>query len=123
MGCIEYPDMPADVVPDKCRSCDGHCCKIYADHDHGGGRPWTVWFEEWCENWLAEFAATEADKRFVPLFDPLEVHMGGNEHMLADLRARGIDPDSCQYRGQSGCLLPREFRPKVCRLYVCKEAQ
>lgn len=112
-----------DVVPEKCLSCDGQCCRIYLDSIDGGTRDSQVMFEEWCESWDQEFENAGAKLHVQPLFDPLVVHMVGNEHLKRELISKGIDPDSCQYRGPKGCLLPRNFRPTVCRQYVCQDEQ
>ena len=103
----------------KCSKCGGKCCRIYLSALDGGGRPGDTWFEEWVEDWNEEFKVCGADQAMNPLFDPLEVHMGDNEGMIEELKARGIDPDFCKYHGAEGCLLPREKRPKSCREYMC----
>ena len=56
-----------------------------------------------------------------PQFEPLEVHKSGNEHMIDELKSRGIDPEYCKYLGVDGCLLPRDKRPKACREYMCEK--
>ena len=105
----------------KCTKCGGKCCKIYLASLEGGCRPPGTWFEEWVEEWDNEFKNTGATALMPPLFYPLVAHLSGNQWMLNELKARGIDPDSCVYRGPNGCLLPRKNRPKVCREYMCKE--
>ena len=79
-------------------------------------------FEEWCESWTEMFTESGALAVVQPQFDPLEVHMSGNEHMRIELLEEGVDPGSCVYRGKKGCLLPRENRPKICREYMCKDS-
>ena len=105
-----------------CKKCGGNCCLLYLHVRDGGARPINTWFEEWAEDWTEEFeicgALTSGVKQ---LFNPLEVHLKGNEHMKEALIARGINPNACQYLGKNGCLLPREKRPKSCREYVCKK--
>lgn len=107
-----------DKIADKCKRCGGKCCELYSPETFSKYQ--SVWFEEYVESWLESFEESGATKTGIkPQFDPLEVHMGGNEHMMWELVQKGIDPDSCQYRGQKGCLLPRDKRPQVCREYIC----
>lgn len=104
--------------PDKCSRCGGKCCLIYRSIFDGGGRPADCWFDEWVEQWDEEFNVTGANK-ISPLFDPLEVHMTGNEQLRNDLLSKGIDPDRCKYCGINGCILEWNLRPDVCRKYNC----
>ena len=106
-----------DIV--KCQNCGGKCCKIYPSIMDGGIRPLDQWFDEWCQNWDEQFSESGAFDIMPPLFDPLEVFQDRNKHMLAELKSNGIDPDFCKYHGRSGCLLPRENRPVICREYMC----
>lgn len=106
-----------DIVSEKCKACGGQCCKIYQRASDGGSMPESVWFEEWCEAWTESFEQYMIN--IPPLFDPLVVHANGNEDMIQDLISKGIDPYSCQYRGENGCLIPRHRRPVVCRTYMC----
>jgi len=117
MNTINTSEDNVDVFLDECQNCQGDCCTIYADNR----RPPDICFEEWCEQWQQLFIQCGIDKTIAPLFDPLEVHLKGNEQMMFDLMAKGIDPDSCQYRGLNGCLIPRHLRPRLCREYVCIE--
>jgi len=105
-------------APKICKECGGHCCQIYKNVADGGSRPLDSWFDEWCEDWEAEFEHCGANKT-KPLFDPLEVHMLGNEHMIEALLAKGIDPDYCKYRGKEGCIIPWKNRPNACKEYKC----
>jgi hypothetical protein len=100
---------------DKCRACGGKCCRLYSI----SMVPLNEWFEDWCQGWDQDFQACGAAAFMPPQFDPLEVHLKGNEHMLGELAQRGIDPYGCQYLGKDGCLLPRGFRPVRCREFMC----
>jgi len=106
--------------PQRCSECGGKCCKIYLGSWEGGTKPAGVYFEEWVEQWDEQFAYTGADK-IKPLFDPLEVHLTGNEHLKRQLLSEGLDPDKCKYCGIKGCILPRDLRPKTCREFRCKK--
>ena len=101
---------------EKCRRCGGKCCKIYLTAEEGGTRSTEVWFEEWCIN----FHSNSDSYDVIPLFNPLEVHMTGNEHMLEDLKAVGIDPNSCQYLGKDGCMIQWGKRPLQCKIWKCE---
>lgn len=102
---------------DKCTQCGGKCCKIYLRADRGGAMPMEPWFEEWCIDFHIDHDRYSVE----PLFDPLDVHMAGNEHMLQELIEHGIDPDSCQYIRRDGCSIPWERRPLRCREYKCEK--
>jgi len=104
----------------RCTECGGKCCRIYISCLDGGTMPETLYFDEWVTQWKWEFedcGATEIE----PLFDPLIVHLAGNEHMLKDLEKRGIDPCACQYLRKDGCSLPRDKMPNTCKEYRCGE--
>jgi len=76
-----------------------------------------IGFEEWCE-----YFHICSDRYGVePLFDPLEVHLIGNEHLIDALLARGINPGYCQYRGQNGCTIAYHLRPLTCRTFKCEK--
>jgi hypothetical protein len=108
-----------------CRKCGGRCCRIYTDCEKGGVYPsGQVWFEEWCEDfhdYTTEDPYSQKKYGVTPLFDPLLVHMGGNEHMCKELLEKGIDPGACQYLGKDGCIIPYDRRPIHCRQHYCKE--
>lgn len=110
----------------RCRACGGKCCAIYLSWDKGGTYPdgqW--WFEEWVSAWENAFEESGALNCGVePLHEPLRTHMIHNYEgpLWAEVRARGGDPNYCQYwRYDVGCLLPWERRPSVCREYRCNE--
>ena len=109
-----------NVDREKCSRCGGECCRIYTRVLDGGVMPSEAWFEEWVGHWDEAFEASGAKLVASPLFDPLLVHLAGNEGMLDDLTARGIDPHACQYLGKDGCLLPRGNRPRACREFLCE---
>ncbi len=76
-----------------CKECPTHaCCKIYA-RDENGTRGNPSWFKEWVEG----FHDHPEEYAVEPFFDPLEVHMLGNEAKWNALLAKGIDPEWCQY--------------------------
>lgn len=104
--------------PDVCKQCGGECCLIYLPIDMGGSYPsGQYWFEEWCFGFHKN-----ADQYGVePLFDPLLVHMTGNEHMINDLAERGINAHACQYLTSTGCSIPWENRPVHCKTYACEK--
>jgi len=102
----------------RCTKCGGKCCKIYLSEWEGGTKSEQVWFDEWVEAWDEAFANSGADK-IEPLFDPLYVHITGNEYLKELLLMQGLDPDKCKYCGTSGCILPWEVRPKVCKEFIC----
>jgi hypothetical protein len=99
----------------KCTACGGRCCKIYLGGSIGGYRDESVWFEEWCDG----FHLHSIDYGVEPLFDPLVVHMTGNESMLQELIKKGIDPWCCQYLGENGCMISWDKRPLICRSWKC----
>jgi hypothetical protein len=100
---------------ERCRQCGGKCCLIYLDPDKGGSRDMQCWFEDWVD----QFHEDQESYGVSPLFDPLEVHMTGNEHMRDELLQKGINPDACQYLGGDGCIIPWKNRPVHCTSYVC----
>lgn len=106
--------------PQRCKECGGKCCLIYLSVHDGGARPSDTWFEEWVEEWDKVFEKTGASQ-ITPLFDPLEVHFTGNEHLKEKLIAQGINPDKCKYCGKEGCIIPWELRPEVCKKYMCED--
>ena len=121
MTSVAQKSVVSDKIDaEKCRACGGKCCRIYASIEEGGIRSLNMWFDEWCQAWDERFEESGAFKVMTPLFEPLDVHMTGNEHMLDELKSKGIDPDCCKYLGPEGCLLPRENRPDVCREYMCE---
>jgi len=105
---------------ERCKTCGGKCCAIYVSCGDGGLRPMDTWFEEWVECWDEEFETCGASS-IEPLFEPLEVHMSGNEHMLEELKEKGIDPDKCKYCNPDGCILPWDKKPNACKEYRCME--
>lgn len=95
----------------RCGSCGGKCCRIYLPENHGGVMPSGQFlicgfdgFEEYAE-W---FHRKSVSYGVEALFDPLR---DGGRHIPAD--------GSCQYRGPSGCIIPRERRPEQCLVYRC----
>ena len=102
----------------RCSECGGKCCRIYLTCTEGGAQPETVWFEEWVQQWDWEFEECGA-KEFEPFFDPLIVHLAGNEHMLIELQKKGIDPYGCKYLAKDGCSLTWDKRPNTCKEYRC----
>jgi len=107
---------------ERCKKCRGACCLIYQSVHDGGSRPIGTWFEDWVNEWDDEFETCGATKSGIePLFDPLLVHLTGNEYILKDLKKKGIDPYKCKYCSQDGCLLSRKDRPKNCRTFRCQD--
>ena len=102
---------------ETCRRCleNRRCCRIY-DNDDGGIRNKSMWFDEWCGN----FHLNKENYDVEPLFDPLFVHMGGNEQELEKLMEAGIDPFACEYLGPDGCKIDWNKRPLHCRAYKCE---
>jgi len=103
--------------PSKCAACGGKCCKIYLPAEDGGAWNTTVYFEDWCMG----FHPHPEEYGISPLFDPLIVHLTGNEHLLKELREKDIDPDACQYLGKDGCMIPWDKRPLICRTWKCEK--
>ena len=82
--------------------------------------PEDIDFENWIQQWDDMFSETGADK--VPsLFDPLDVHLPGNEHLRKALTEKGLDSNKCKYCGHDGCILPWDLRPNLCKEYRCIE--
>lgn len=132
---------------EACRACGGECCILYRYVDEfvdgvPGARPHNdgLDFEEYCIDWFDGFVMSGAledpsgspagwlgDYRVpagvpAPLHDPLRSHSGraGTGEYLASL-PDWVDTDRCQYcHPATGCLLPRERRPRVCREYACE---
>jgi|YNPNPStandDraft_1061719.scaffolds.fasta_scaffold81550_2 hypothetical protein len=95
-----------------CQQCGGQCCRIYAPEN----RPRKLELEEW----VACFHAQRENYGVEPRFDPLQVFQAANEPLRAALRAQGIDLESCEYLGPTGCLIPWAARPSQCRKYRCR---
>lgn len=104
-----------------CRTCPRHgsvwCCKIY-DNDDKGVRSKEIWFNDWCDGFHGDEKERE-NYGVKPLFDPLFVHMEGHKKEWDELVARGIDPFSCEYLGEDGCMIVWEKRPVGCRIWKC----
>lgn len=100
----------------KCTTCRGECCYLYLDPDIGGSRDPEMWFEDWCLIFEEETKNCGVE----PLFDPLIVHLTGNEYMIKELMMKGINPYACQYLGLNGCRIPWDKRPEVCREWKCE---
>ncbi len=112
--------MPKQAYNEKiCSTCGGKCCKIYLSIDRGGSKPFEYGFEEWCE----EFHEHSDRYGIEPLFEPMDVHLVGNEHLIEKLKRQGIDAYSCQYLNPkgNGCMIPWEKRPIQCKKYVCEK--
>jgi hypothetical protein len=103
---------------EKCDKCGGKCCRIYRVIFEGDSPLDYDWFWLWYNDWEREYKESWAAS-IPPLFDPILVHTPGNEHMIEELTAKGIDHLSCRYRGPRGCLIPRQGMPRRCREYMC----
>jgi hypothetical protein len=90
---------------------------IYALPEDGGTRDGFVWFEEWCN---AVYELT-MDCGVKPLFDPFVVALRGNEHMIEELKQKGVDVRFCQFRGKDGCMIEWSKRPLVCKEWKCEK--
>lgn len=90
--------------PKRCKEC-GECCHIF---DGNRGYPF---FKPTSETWKARFKESGADK-FKPVYD--------TSLKASDLRKQGVNPNSCPYLGENGCILPRENVPKICKEYRCQ---
>lgn len=107
-----------------CNGCHGDCCRLY-DSEQGTKHP-DVYFDEWCEDWGAEFERIKNQMGRlglevpVPTHDPLITHQHVEVEARFDLWVNGVDFRSCQYRGKTGCMFPRELRPRACLDYKCK---
>jgi len=55
------------------------------------------------EDWQDTFDKSSATGLVEPIYNPLE------EYRV-----------ECQYLGDNGCIIPWEFRPRVCKEYKCK---
>jgi len=117
---VAEQEMAAYRNVETCHTCPEEkrrrCCRIY-DNDDDGIRDKSVWFDEWCENFHTP--QMRGSYGMEPLFDPLVVHMTGNEHMMRELEAKGVDPYACEYLGPSGCRIPWKKRPLICKLWKC----
>lgn len=105
--------MPEYRDPERCTRCGGKCCRIYID---GQWEPWKIFIEEWASTFHEDSEWYDVP----PMFDPIIIHKNGNEYMIDELKARGINPYACQYLGPEGCLITWERRPKKCRTYRCE---
>ena len=103
---------------ERCNKCGGKCCAIYKSSLNGGSYPeGMVWFEDWCN----DFHVKSETYGVEPLFDPLIAHQSCEEELRNELRSKGIDIYSCQYRGKKGCMILWDKRPKHCTTYRCKQ--
>ncbi|HEX3032565.1 MAG TPA: hypothetical protein VHS59_10045, partial [Bacillota bacterium] len=76
--------------PGQCQTCGGKCCAIYLPDYEGGTYPAVqVYLADWAEY----FHQGHEEYGVEPLFNPVEVHQAGNEHLVLALREKGIDPD------------------------------
>jgi hypothetical protein len=104
-----------------CSSCNEPCCEIY-----GKWRNTQEWFEDWClefhghrDDW-GKIIPNYFGEGVVAKFDPLVVFLTGNEHMIDELVAQGINPRFCEYWNKdTGCEIERKKRPTVCREFKC----
>lgn len=101
----------------RCRSCGGKCCEIYKPDCKGGAFNTDYLFENWCEGFFQD-----CDIDVEPCFDPIIVHLTGNEHLRQELLVKRIDPNYCQYHDpKTGCRISWDRRPNQCKEYRCKE--
>lgn len=112
----------------RCRICGGKCCAIYRPTEEGGGFPALIWwFPDWIAAWKRLFEGSGAvfASGVEPVYDPVVFYCrlgpAEQEQAAREIRARGGDPDYCQYwRRDGGCTLPWKYRPRVCREYRCR---
>lgn len=96
------------IDAEKCRVCQGRCCKIYTSHLQGGSFPEgfvgeKTHRERWRMKFLESGAYLEGERPPESRFDPLESEGDGN----------------CEFLGPAGCQLPRERMPVLCRTFMC----
>ncbi len=114
-----------------CSACGGKSCHIYTsgsleqiDPLNSNHRNKTrIYHDDW--NSFRKFCLTlfkhSVITKIAPLFNPLEIHKNGNEHMITELIERNINPYACQFLGEEGCLLPRNERPQQCNKFACEK--
>jgi hypothetical protein len=97
-----------------CAKCGGKCCNsIYGNKDRN---PYASY-----QGWMTEFHDDREGYGVEPFFDPRTVLLNGNEHLLEQLEARGVNPYACEYKGVEGCIIEWSRRPRHCRTYACED--
>lgn len=76
-----------------CKECAGYCCNVSPRGDFG----------------------------VEPLFDTRKARRSQNYR--EKLRKNGINPNKCNYLSNTGCIIPRSKRPKICVEYMCNKIE
>ena len=111
-----YDETPQEPHP-KCAKC-GRCCMLFVDQGDEGAMPSGVMTRQ---QWFEMFHVGRAGYGVQPLFDAHLIHEPGNERLKEEVRRCGLNPDSCPYLGEKGCIIPRERMPWRCKRYRCPE--
>lgn len=117
-----------------CSACGGFCCTLYLASDENGDYIGADWLPGEIDLWQARLTlsgALVADAAgchagvagVAPLHDPRRSQPPSPASMAyrATLPA-WVDVSKCQFcHPDTGCLLPRHFRPPICGDYTCEQ--
>jgi len=115
-----------------CHDCGGLCCALYLAHDADGQYEGEGWLPEYIDLWLERLSESGAlivdgadlhagQPGVEPLHDPRLSHLPTPEGdayraSLPDW----VDVRKCQFcHPDTGCLLPRAYRARICNEWVC----
>jgi hypothetical protein len=123
---------PAEEDFALCNECGGLCCAIYLAHDEDGGYIGDGWLPDYIALWEERLIGSGALRvtpgayesgaaGVTPLHDPRISQLP--DEVGAAYRATlpaWVDTRKCSFcHPETGCLLPREFRAPICRVWIC----
>jgi len=103
-----------------CEKCKHTSCNIYDDTQ----RNLDMYFDEYVTTWHEDYYENPDFYGVQPLFEPLDVHANGNEHLIEKLEKQGIHITNCQFlHPTKGCIIPFEKRLSYCQkeIIVCEK--
>jgi len=103
-----------------CDKCKYASCNIYDDTQ----RDLDMFFEAHATTWHKDYYENPNVYGVEPLFEPLDVHANGNEHLVEELKKQGIHINNCQFlHPTKGCMIPFEKRLSRCQkeIIVCEK--
>lgn len=103
-----------------CEKCKYASCNIYDDTQ----RDLDMYFEEYVTIWHKGYYENSNFYGVEPLFEPLDVHANGNEHLVEELEKQGFHINNCQFlHPTKGCIIPFEKRLSYCQkeIIVCEK--
>lgn len=110
------PRSPGEAGPLACRDCGWCCLSFYLPQAEGGVMPDSETIQErlaFHEPYRDLYGAE-------PAYDAALVHGDGrDDDYVIEMGDAGVDLYACEYLGEAGCMVPREFRPAPCLDFSC----